>query len=545
LLLKEMGLARTVPGGRLVDGHDFRVIIIGAGLSGIAMAIRLKRMGIPFVVYEKNGSVGGTWLVNTYPGCGVDIASHFFSYSFDRNPDWDHYYSKQPEVLSYLQRCVAKHGLEPYLHLGTEVTSAVFDESSSMWIVRTSGPSGTVNEVSAHVVVTAVGQLSVPKTPKFPGLENFEGATFHSANWNHSVDIVGKRVVLIGGGASANQIGPAIAPVVGSLTIMQRSPHWMMGVPRYHASVPGEEKWVLAHVPAYARWFRARTLLAMNDVMRPAVLIDPEWDGPEGTINAVSETIRAQLITYISEELGDRGDLMELVVPHYPPFLKRMLRDNGWYRMLRRNNVNLFASGVRQFVSDGVIDEQGTKHVADVVVFATGFQAANMLTSATFVGRNGRSIREAWGDDDPRAYLGISVPEFPNLFVLYGPNTNIGTGGSIFFQAECQTDYISKLITSMVERGLKSVEVKREVFEHYNMRLDARLSEMVWTLPSGDTWYRNKHGRVTSNMPWTSFEYWQLTGVPDLDHYAVALREEQDLMTYSWSQATPLLAEEL
>lgn len=528
LLYKEMGISADVhvdwSNGRPAAADDFTAVIIGGGLSGIAMAIRLKRLGIPFVLYDKNEKVGGTWLVNTYPGCGVDIASHYFSYSFEQNPNWSRYYAKQPEILAYLEHCVDKYGLEDSLRLETEVLSTVFDETLSRWVLRVRDNAGAEMDVHANVVVSAVGQLSLPKTPTFPQQKTFRGATFHSAEWDHSVDVAGKRVLLIGGGASANQIGPAIAPIVESLTILQRNPHWIIRAEKYQDHVSSDKQWLLASIPAYRRWFRTRTVLSMNDVMRPAVMIDPDWDWSDGTINAASEIVRKNLIDYIVQELGPRQDLVGMLIPKYPPFLKRMLRDNGWYRMLTRPNVNLVTSDVANFTSDGVVDQDGVLHPADVVVFATGFQAAKMLSSANFIGRNGVSIRDVWGEDDPRAYLGIAVPEFPNLFVLYGPNTNIGTGGSIFFQAECQTGYIAQIIRDMIEKRVHSVEVRREVFTNYNTRLDERLDGMVWGLPIADTWYRNKHGRVTTNMPWTSFEYWEMTRRATLQDY-VAVRE--------------------
>ena len=486
----------------------------------MAMGIRLKRLGIDFTIYERNSEVGGTWLVNDYPGCGVDIASHYFSYSFETKPDWSHYYAPQSEVLGYLKGVAEKHVLREHIQFRTNIHSARYNEEHSCWNLEIDTPAGRIHK-TVDVLVTAVGHLSLPKIPDFPGLGNFRGKYCHSAQWDHSIELDGKRVALVGGGASANQIGPAIAHRVKQLSVLQRSAHWMTSVPRYHGLVSDDEKRALSRIPAYARWFRARTLLSMNDFMRPAALIDPNWTGPEGTINAFNEQMRNKLTSYIHDELKGRDDLIEKLVPTYPPFLKRMLRDNGWYSMLRRDNVELVTEDIDHFVEDGIVTRDGRLIEADVVVFATGFAAADMLTTVDIEGLEGRSIRDVWADEDPRAYLGMSVPGFPNMFVLYGPNTNIGTGGSIFFQAEVQTSYIAQMVRNMVSKNIASVEVRQNVYEDYNCKMDERLSGMVWMLPSGNTWYRNKHGRVTSNMPWSSLEYWLLCRHPKMEDFHV------------------------
>ena len=536
LVLKEMGISPEMHVDWLTQSPTTpvkrEVAIIGGGMSGMTMGIRLKRLGIPFTIYERNPDVGGTWWLNTYPGCGVDIASHYFSYSFARKADWTHYYSLQPEVLEYLRETTDRYGLREHIRFGTSIHSARFNEDSSCWDLVIDTPTGRV-EKSVDVLVTGVGLLSKPKIPDFAGLDRFQGEYCHSAEWKHGLEVDGKRVVLVGGGASANQIGPAIADRVKHLTVLQRTPHWMTSVPRYHGLVSDDEKYALARIPAYSRWFRARTLLSMNDFMRPAALIDPDWKGPEGTISAFNEKMRNNLSAYIQRELEGRPDLIEKLTPKYPPFLKRMLRDNGWYRIMKRDNVELVVDGIEHFVSNGFITKGGRLIEADVVIFATGFAASDMLTSVDIEGLQGRHIRDAWADENPRAYLGMCVPGFPNMFVLYGPNTNIGTGGSIFFQAEVQTAYVAQLVRDMVSKNIGSVEVRQDVHDDYNERMDARLRQMVWSLPNGDTYYRNKHGRVTANQPWTSLEYWLLCRHPDLDDFHLRSAREAPYRTHT------------
>lgn len=523
MLLKEMGIGPEVH----VDwksskipaaAGQFKVAITGAGLSGIAMGIRLKRLGIPFTIFDVNDDIGGTWLVNTYPGCGVDVASHYFSYSFERSAEWTRYYAKQPEILAYLQACVDKYGLRPHLSLKSRISSATYDEKERLWNISVEGPFGLRDE-KFSVLITAVGQLSVPKTPKFPGLEDFKGRYCHSAAWDDDMEIDGKRVALVGGGASANQIGPAIGGRVARLTVVQRSPHWMTSVKRYQSQVSEQEQDILRSSASYSRWFRIRSLLSINDVARQAALIDPDWQGPDGTINAASEEVRRTLTAYIRSELGDREDLISALIPDYPPYLKRMLRDNGWYRLLKQPNVSLVDTGLSHFVEDGFVDGAGNHTAVDEVIFATGFAATDMISTVDIRGRAGRRLHDAWKDENPRAFLGISVPEFPNMFVLYGPNTNIGTGGSIIFQAEAQSSYIAQLLTDMIENEVASVEIRQDVHVEYNERMDLRLEQMVWSLPSADTWCRNQYGRVTANMPWALLEYWHLARKPKLNEY--------------------------
>ncbi|TSD40252.1 NAD(P)/FAD-dependent oxidoreductase [Rhodococcus sp. KBS0724] len=525
MLYKEMGLFETGEvewsADRPYHADEFRVLIIGAGLSGIVAARRFKRLGIAFEVVEKSDNSGGTWHHNTYPGCGVDIASHYFSYSFAPNSQWERYYAKQPEILAYLRRCVETEKLSDSISYNTEVLSAEWSEHDRMWLVTTRTADGRARTIRANIVVSATGLLHRPSIPDLPGLADFEGPYFHAAEWDHSVKVEGKRVALIGTGASGNQIGPAVAPVVENLTVFQRSPQWNVGVQNYSHDVSAGEKWLLANVPAYARWFRARTLLSQNDVMRPAQTVDPTWNSDDGSISAENARMREALTQYIVDELGDRQDLLPKVLPDYPPFTKRMLRDNGWYRMLRRENVELVNCRTPRFDGDAIIDDDGQRHPVDVAVFATGFEASKMLASYSIYGRGGQSIRDVWGDDDPRAYLGMTVPGFPNFFIMYGPNTNIGTGGSIFFQAEVWSRYIADMVKTMIERDVDVIEVTEHASNDYNHQLDQRLGEMVWSVSPAGTWYRNSTGRVTTNMPWTSFEYWAMTQKVNLDDFTL------------------------
>lgn len=526
MMLEELSLTDSDPrtvdwSGRLPAStlENYHVAIVGAGLSGICLGAKLREMGLPFKIYEKNDEVGGTWYENRYPGCGVDIPNHFYCFSFEPNPEWKHHFAKRDELLDYLRHCADKYGVREHIRFRTEVTDARFDETEQHWVIGLRDADGHTSEHQSRILVSAVGQLNKPLVPDFPGMDRFLGPIFHTAQWRHDVDLAGKRVALIGTGASAMQVAPAIATEVEKLTILQRSPNWAAPNPNYHKSVPAGMRWALHHVPFLERWYRFLLFWASGDILHSTLQRDPDWPHPERSINARNEEMRRNLVAHIEKELGDRTDLLDKVIPDYPPYGKRMLRDNHWYRTLTRDNVELVARGVTAFEPDAVIDAEGERHTADVVILSTGFQATRMLWPMAIAGRGGQTIRDAWGDDDPRAYLGMTVPGFPNFFIMYGPNTNLAHGGSLFFHAECQTRYISQALRELVEDGGSSLEVRPEPYNEYCRRVDVAHDRMVWTHPGMSNWYRNSKGRVVTNSPWRLVDYWALTRKFDASEY--------------------------
>ncbi len=498
--------------------EGFKVVIAGAGFSGIVMGVRLKQAGIPFVIIEKNDAIGGTWYENTYPGIGVDTPCHFYSFSLMPNPEWPEYFSKGPELFAYINRIADEFGIREHIRFNEEVTRAEYDEANCQWVLQTRKADGAADTLKANAFVSAVGILNRASVPNLPGLDDFKGPKFHTAHWDHSVDLTGKKVAMIGTGASGIQVGPAIADKVEKLTIFQRSKHWIRKHPMYHEHVPEEVTWASKYIPYYMDWFRFQLFWAASDIFHPTLKIDPEWKDLEHSLNAENAKMREELIAYIKEELGDRTDLYDKCIPDYPPFGKRMLRDTHWYKMLRRPNVELFAGDVDRIVEDGVI-AGGEKYPADILVLATGFHASRMLWPMDVVGRDGVTIRDQWGDDDPRAHLGITVPGFPNFFVLYGPNTNLAHGGSAFFHSECQIRYICEAFREMLESDIDEIEVKTEPFEAYNAKVDAEHKQLVWSHPGVTSWYKNKGGRVIMNSPWRLSEYRNFTADIDLSEY--------------------------
>jgi len=499
----------------------FHTVIVGAGVSGLCMAIKMKEAGIPFTIIERNPTVGGTWYENGYPGCGVDTPNHFYSFTFEPNHDWPRHFSPRQDLWDYLERLADDHDIRRHIRFDTSVTAARYDQGRRIWLVSVEGKNGAVETIEANAFITAVGQLNQPQIPEFPGLEDFAGPAFHTARWDDSVDLAGKRVAMIGTGASGMQVGPSIAPDVGQLTIFQRSPHWAVSNPNYHKDVGPGKTAALKHIPFYAKWYRFQLLWASSDGLHASLHADPAWPTPDQSLNATNQKFRDDLIAYISKEVNGDPDLLAKVIPPYPPYGKRMLRDNHWYRMLTRPNVDLVTTPIARITPSGVVTTDGTEYPADVLVFATGFHAQRMLAPMAITGRDGVDVRSLWGEDEPRAYLGIAAPSFPNMFMLYGPGTNLAHGGSIIFHTECQVRYIMQCLRELLETGAAEMECRTEPFTAYNALLDATHEGMVWAHRGVGSWYKNKAGRVVTNSPFRLVDYRRMTETLKRDDYVM------------------------
>ena len=526
LIAHEMGLAgtplldvdwRARPGPQAIN--DFHVAVIGAGESGLGMGIKLARLGLRYTIFEKNPTVGGTWFENQYPGCGVDTPNHFYQYSFEPNHDWSRYFSPRDEIWQYLERVADRYAVRPHIRFNTEVTEAAWSEARACWEIVVRNADGTLRHFSAHALVCAVGQLNRPRFPDIEGLERFAGPAMHTAKWDPSVALDGRRVAMIGTGASGMQVGPSIADRVAQLSIFQRSPHWAVHNPLYHAKVEPGKKWALANLPHYASWYRFQLFWASADGLYPSLQVDPGWSTPNLSLNAENHAMRERLIEHIRAEVGDDPALLAKAVPNYPPYGKRMLRDNGWFRMLRREHVQLITDPIEAIEPDGVRTRGGKHTPADILVLATGFRADRLTWPMKISGRGGVTLRDRWGDDDPRAYLGITVPGFPNFFLMYGPNTNLAHGGSAIFHSECQTRYTLLALRELLERGQRALEVREDVHDEFNRRVDAQHAKMVWAHPGVGSWYKNRRGRVFATSPWRMLDYWNFTRSLDPSEY--------------------------
>lgn len=504
--------------GKAPEG--FSVIVVGAGMSGLCSGIKLKAAGIPFVILEKNPEVGGTWYENSYPDCGVDTPNHFYSFSFDRNPDWSGYFSKRDELFAYFDRCADKYGLRDSVQFNTEVTAMRYDAEACVWHVDVRRADGRSETLTANAVISAVGQLNRPSTPDFPGLSSFSGAAFHSARWRHDVDVTGKRVAVIGTGCSAVQLLPKTAAKAAQVYVFQRSPHWLSPNRDYYRPVEPGLKWALKHIPCYAEWHRARMIFSFADRNWGAVPADPNWPHPERSTNEANEGMRNALIAYISEQLGDRQDLLPKVVPDFPVFGKRLIVDNNWYPTLARDNVELVTDEIRSVHPNAIETADGALREIDVIIFATGFNTNHFLWPMDVVGRSGQTLENRWGDY-PRAYKGILVPDYPNLFCLYGPNTNIVHGGSIIYTIECQVHYMMQCLALMLERQARELEVTAAANDAYNEEVQAISRTLAWGHPGVQSWYKNSAGKVVNNSPFPNLEYWRRTHDAEPDLYAL------------------------
>ncbi len=501
------------------EGVDHEVLIVGAGSSAIALSHALGRLGVEHTIVERHASVGGVWRDNRYPGAGVDTPNHAYSYSFAPPRRWSRYFALQPELERYLSDVADSFGVTERIEFGTNVVAGRWDAERARWCVELETEAGRSTR-TCRVLVSAIGQLNEPVVPDLPGIERFRGRAFHSSHWPDDLDVAGLRVAVVGSGASANQIVPAIADEVGHLTILQRTAQWARPIPRYHDAIPEGSQWLFEHLPFYAAWFRFSMWWRYGDGLLPFLVKDPDWPRSD-SINRVNERHRQEMVQHIVDTIGERPELLDACMPTYPPYGKRIVLDNGWFEALTKPNVELVPEAIAAFDETGVIDASGSHHEVDVVALATGFEVFQGAARLGLVGRDGRSLAEEWVDDDPRAYLGITVPGFPNLFLLQGPTTGLGHGGSAIFQAECQVRHVTSCLAELVRRGARTIEPKDEPTEAYNRRHDEEHERLIWTHSAMRPWYRNDAGRVVVVMPFRLVDFWAWTHDVDPEDYVI------------------------
>ncbi|OBJ86167.1 flavin-containing monooxygenase [Mycobacterium asiaticum] len=484
-----------------------RVLVIGAGFGGLAAAYELSREGLAEVtVLEKAHDIGGVWRENTYPGAACDVPSNLYSYSFARKTDWGRRYAEQPDILGYIHDTADRFGLRKLVRTGVEVTSAQFDESTATWRVTTS--SGDVFE--ADVLVPAVGQLSRPALPNIPGLDTFAGPSFHSAQWRHDVDLAGKRVAVLGTGASAIQFVPRIRQTAGHVTVFQRSAPYV--VPKVDRAYTEKHHAAFAKVPGFAA------------AMRGAIWETTELLGLALTrVAPLARVLQALASANLKRHIKDPV-LRAKLTPDYPIGCKRVLFSSDWYPALACDNVSVETDAITEVTPTGVRTADGRLHEVDVIVYGTGFKATEFLAPMTITGRDGRDLHAEWAQG-ARAHLGMAVPGFPNMFLIYGPNTNLGSS-SIILMMEQQAGYIRQITAELARRGMgRAFEVRRDVEEAYDAAVQSRLENGVWT--TCDSWYRTESGRVTTNWPGLVHEYQHRTRVAAIEDYHEVLPVRQ------------------
>lgn len=475
------------------------IIVVGAGLAGICAAIRLQMAGFHDIrVIEKANSIGGTWRDNIYPGAACDIPSHLYSYSFAPKDDWTQTYATQPEIQAYLEGCIDKFEIRRLIRLNTEVVSTHYDAAEKRWAVELRDG----ETLSANFLIMACGQLHRPHMPEIAGVSDFVGATMHSAAWKPDVSIEGRKVALIGNAASGIQIAGAISDSVNHLTIFQRSPNWI--TPRLGGRYSRFQTWLFKRLPP------------LRHLRRGAQFLQHEM-----LIFAFREnSLTAKLLTFIAKKFMrrkiGRDDLVDALTPEYPIGCKRILISNGFLKLFRRDDVALETEAIDRFDKTGIVLKDGRRHEIDVAIFATGFKATELLAPIDVVGEEGAYLSDAW-EQGPQAHLGITVPGFPNMFLLYGPNTGLGHN-SMVFMIECQVRYICRLLREVVSRGAGDVAVRPEILNAFNARLQERASNTAWAAACG-SWYKNEHGRLVGIWPFSATRYWWMTRRPKPEEF--------------------------
>jgi cation diffusion facilitator CzcD-associated flavoprotein CzcO len=477
---------------------ELTAVIVGAGFSGLCAGIQLKRAGIEdFVILEKADGVGGTWRANTYPGAACDVPSHLYSYSFEPNPKWGRAYGGQSEILQYLEHCATKYGLRPHLQLGTRVVGCEYDEPSATWTVTTEAGRRFV----ARSLILGNGALHLPQMPAIPGLESFEGPQFHSARWNHDYELAGKRVAVIGTGASAIQFVPQIAKRVQRLSLFQRTPPWI--IPKPDRPIGSREQWLLEHVPG-AHWLRRTGLYWLLESRVLGFAFAPK----------LGQLLERIVLAHLARSVPDR-ELRAKLTPDYRLGCKRVLISNDYYPALQRDNVALVTDAITAVERTGVRTADGRLHEVDALIYGTGFRVVDYISAMTIRGKAGLDLQSVWSES-VRNYLGITVSGFPNLFLLMGPNTGLGHN-SMIFMIEAQARYAVQAIASMRRHAIAALEVRPEVEHAFRTDLAKRMKNTVWT--SGcSSWYMAPDGEVLL-WPGFTFDYWRRTRRVDLDDF--------------------------
>jgi cation diffusion facilitator CzcD-associated flavoprotein CzcO len=479
-------------------------VVIGTGFSGLGMAIRLRRDGREdFVVLEKAGDVGGTWRDNTYPGCACDIQSHMYSFSFEQNPEWTRSFSSQPEIWDYLRRVTAKYDLRRSIHFGMEVTGARWDADEQRWHLTT----GTGTEYRARYLVAGTGALHIPNVPALPGLDSFEGARFHSAEWDHDYDLTGKRVAVIGTGASAVQFVPRIAPKVAELHLFQRTPPWIMPKPDH--PIPDWAKRLFKRVPGAQRAYRGLLYWLLESRA-------PGFNGHPAMLRFAERFARWNMQRAITDP-----DLRAKLTPSYAMGCKRVLIANDFYPALDRDNVHLVTDGVAEVRPRAVVDTAGVEREVDAIIFGTGFHVTDAFDYLDVIGRDGRHLGKQWRTNGIGTHLGLTVAGFPNLFFLLGPNTGLGHN-SVVFMIESQIRYVAAAISLAERHKAGAIEVRQDVQDAFQAELERKLANGIWTTGGCTSWYLDAQGVNRTIWPGFTWRYWMRTRTVNPDHFELA-----------------------
>jgi cation diffusion facilitator CzcD-associated flavoprotein CzcO len=485
-----------------MDQHH-RVAIVGTGFSGLGMAVALKQRGIDFIVFERGNDVGGTWRDNTYPGCQCDVPSHLYSFSFDPNPDWSRTYSPQPEIFAYLRGTADRFDVRRHIRFDTLVLDASWSDDEQRWTIETSRGTHT-----ADVLIGANGGLAEPSTPDITGLETFAGTVFHSAQWDHDHDLTGARVAVIGTGASSIQLVPKIQPAVGSLTLFQRTPAWVL--PHTDRPISSIERKLYRRFPILQRAQRA-LVYWLREAVVVAMTKNPKYTKP------ISQRATRHLHKQVKDPV-----LRAKLLPAFDAGCKRLLLSDDYYPALTQPSVDVETSPIVEVREHSIVCADGTEHPVDTIICGTGFKVTNNPVMELIRNGDGLSLAKSWEQDGMRAYLGTTVPGFPNLFLMSGPNTGIGHT-SLVVMIEAQIAYITDALRVMDERGATTIEVRSVPFEDYNAELHGRMAKTVWSTGGCVSWYMDAHGRNPTLWPDFTWKFRRKTRRFDPENYVLAV----------------------
>ncbi|MGE2723881.1 flavin-containing monooxygenase [Mycolicibacterium pulveris] len=515
--LSQPTLPRTVP-----IPESMTVAIIGAGLAGIITALSAADAGVSYQIFDRNDEVGGTWLTTRYPGIGVDTPSAYYSLSREVNPDWTSYYPEGGEYQAYLVALADKHGLRQHTRFGTEVEALWWDEDRRQWQIHSVDRDGKREVTYARVVVTAAGYLNRPRWPDVPGRDTFSGTSIHSALWDPSLDLAGKRVAVIGAGCTAVQIVDACVDDVEHLTVFQRQPHWVAPRKRLSDDVPEHRRVLGRHLPYYANWHRLKSYWGTADNNYPVIVRDPQWAEKNLSISPANDVLLQICLDYINQTFGEGTELAKKVTPDFAPYGKRIVRDpGGYYAALTRDHVDVEAAEPAEVNPKGIVTQDGRQIDLDVIIYATGYHL-DFLSTIDIRGRDGHTLQQEWGDS-PRAYRGGTVPGFPNLFINSAPNYSPGHGAGANFSMEVMAHFIIECLQLMALRGATTMEVTRQAYEEYVADIDETMSQTVWChTPNAHTYYRSGSGRVVVASPYRLVDVWHQHRAPIEDHFTLS-----------------------
>ncbi|HEU4362281.1 MAG TPA: NAD(P)/FAD-dependent oxidoreductase [Mycobacterium sp.] len=523
MMREQMGLAPSLELSDhppiVLDPAVLPVLIVGAGESGIALGAILNDLGVAYQIVERGDTVGGTWRDNIYPGCAVDTPNHSYSYSFGKRYPWTHFFSDQPEIQDYLERSADDFDVRQHIRFNTTCVGAEWDEGQHDWKVLLEH--GSDQEwVRTRFLVSALGPFGEPQIPNIPGIDDFAGPVVHSARWSEHLDLAGRSVAIIGTGASCMQIAPTVADAVARLSILQRTAQWVRPIDRFHERIDDDVQALLQGEPYYSCWFRFVMLWRYGDGLLATLRKDPTWPHPQRSVNKTNDRHREQMTAHIRDALAERPSLLAKCVPDYPPYGKRILLDNGWYETLLKPNVDLVTTAIDHIEAGGVRMADDSLVEADLLVMATGFDVSRSAARLDIRGSEGRSLADEWAGGIG-AYLGITVPGFPNFFILQGPTTGLGHGGSAIFTSEVQARYVALTIVEMFSSGIETIDVKPEVYAEYLARVDAAHDQLVWSHPGMKPYYRDEFGKIRTVLPWRLVDYFDMTRRPDFTDFNV------------------------